>query len=179
MIRTSILLLLITLLKQSETLVFGVNIFNLTSNYLSSPIFPSAFEDISSTETNLFTLRIVNGNQQINIRRMGCISNILSSEVDMVYSTALVNFRFIIDANIYVLPNYIAVIYKDSSLNGYRFLVDKSTLAFVSRTFLPEYYEGLYSKKFQIFFSKNSNNQIKLYEEMEGVAPVYTNVMTT
>ena len=179
MTRISILLLLIILLKQSQNVVFGSNVFNLTVSYPSSTIFPSEFEDVSSTETHIFRLRVINNNRQISIRKMKCANNLLSAQNTIDYSFSDVNNQIITAANIYVFPNYIAVIYKDALLRSYRFLVKKSTLAFVSNTRLPEYYDGLYSKKFQIFFAKNSNNEIKLYEGMEAAAPVYTNVMTS
>ena len=49
--------------------------------------------------------------------------------------------------------NYLAIIYKDSINKSFRILIDKLTLTFISKTYIFNYYDGIYSKKFGIFLA--------------------------
>lgn len=69
--------------------------------------------------------------------------------------------------------NYLAIIYKDSINKSFRILIDKLTLTFISKTYIFNYYDGIYSKKFGIFYSKNTNRVNILYKDMENSAPNY------
>lgn len=48
----------------------------------------------------------------------------------------------------------------------YRLLFGKTLLNFISKQAFPEYFDGIYSKKFDIFYYKNLNNEAKLYTNL-------------
>ena len=80
------------------------------------------------------------------------------------------------DYNINVLPNYIAIVYKDAANKAYRFLTTKSTpVTFMSTTNLTIYYDGIYSHKFGIFYAKDVNHLVKLYDNVENTQPTFLN----
>ena len=75
--------------------------------------------------------------------------------------------------------NYLAIIYKDSKNKSFRILIDKLTLTFISKTKILDYYDGIYSKKFGIFYSKNTNRVNVLYKDMENSTPNYASITFT